>query len=271
MAAIDFPASPTVGQTFVAGNGVTYQWTGTLWIPIGSTQALYVSDTAPVAPGPNMLWWNSTLGTMFLWYNDGNSTQWVPAMPNLPVGVPAPIVWRQVGRAVAAVAQPSLDFQNVPADINDLMFTFDVTPAVNDQTFQMQFYDSTGTLDATAGHYNSSIGQTYSGIGAGGALAGWGGSTQGFTASIILCTPAVGAAVGTASGIRGHGFIPNIRATTRPHSVDFQTNYVDSGGSYQRSISGGGMRSTVGAITGIHLFFSGNIAAGSVLNVWGSP
>ena len=28
---IDFPASPTIGQMFVAPNGVTYQWTGTLW------------------------------------------------------------------------------------------------------------------------------------------------------------------------------------------------------------------------------------------------
>jgi microcystin-dependent protein len=32
MAAIDFPASPTVGQQFTAANGVTYQWTGIMWI-----------------------------------------------------------------------------------------------------------------------------------------------------------------------------------------------------------------------------------------------
>ena len=28
------------------------------------------------------LWWNSVLGTLFLYYNDGNSTQWVPAAPS---------------------------------------------------------------------------------------------------------------------------------------------------------------------------------------------
>ena len=34
MAAIDFPASPTVGQNFLAPNGATYQWNGTLWLAL---------------------------------------------------------------------------------------------------------------------------------------------------------------------------------------------------------------------------------------------
>lgn len=29
---IDFPASPTTGQLYIAPNGVTYQWNGTLWL-----------------------------------------------------------------------------------------------------------------------------------------------------------------------------------------------------------------------------------------------
>ena len=90
MAAIDFPAAPAANQIFVAPNGVTYQWNGSLWLPIGGTQALFVGDAPPPSPGPNQLWWNSASGQMYLWYNDGNSTQWVPAMPTLPVGVPAP-------------------------------------------------------------------------------------------------------------------------------------------------------------------------------------
>ena len=36
MAAIDFPASPTVGQIFAAGNSINYQWTGTLWLAVGT-------------------------------------------------------------------------------------------------------------------------------------------------------------------------------------------------------------------------------------------
>jgi len=37
MAAIDFPASPTVGQSFTAGNGVIYVWNGLLWVAAGSS------------------------------------------------------------------------------------------------------------------------------------------------------------------------------------------------------------------------------------------
>jgi hypothetical protein len=32
MAALDFPAAPTLNQTYVAPNGVTYQWNGTIWV-----------------------------------------------------------------------------------------------------------------------------------------------------------------------------------------------------------------------------------------------
>jgi len=36
-----------------------------------------VSDTPPQNPQPNQLWWESDTAVMWLWYNDGNSTQWV--------------------------------------------------------------------------------------------------------------------------------------------------------------------------------------------------
>jgi hypothetical protein len=35
MAALDFPASPTVGQQYAAPNGVTYQWDGAAWVVTG--------------------------------------------------------------------------------------------------------------------------------------------------------------------------------------------------------------------------------------------
>src|SRR5262245_58813194 len=36
-----------------------------------------VSDTPPPSPIFNQLWWESDNGIMWLWYNDGNSSQWV--------------------------------------------------------------------------------------------------------------------------------------------------------------------------------------------------
>ncbi len=40
---------------------------------------IVVSDTAPVAPSANALWWDSIGTQLYLWYNDGTSTQWVNA------------------------------------------------------------------------------------------------------------------------------------------------------------------------------------------------
>ena len=37
MAALDFPASPTVGQVFTGGNGVIYTWNGLLWVASGAS------------------------------------------------------------------------------------------------------------------------------------------------------------------------------------------------------------------------------------------
>ena len=86
MAAIDFPASPTNGQVFVAGNGVTYVWNGTLWL--AGTTASMSSDTPPSNPTVNQLWFNSALGQLFIYYNDGNTSQWVPANPSASLPIP---------------------------------------------------------------------------------------------------------------------------------------------------------------------------------------
>jgi hypothetical protein len=42
---------------------------------------VYVSDTAPLNPQPNSLWWKSDEGLLFVRYQDADSTQWVVAVP----------------------------------------------------------------------------------------------------------------------------------------------------------------------------------------------
>jgi len=37
MANLDFPASPVLDEVFLGGNGVAYQWNGTLWLTVGVT------------------------------------------------------------------------------------------------------------------------------------------------------------------------------------------------------------------------------------------
>lgn len=67
--------STTNGQVMTTVSGVSG------WANPPAASAI-VSDTAPPSPSLNALWFNSALGTLFIWYNDGNSTQWVPAAPS---------------------------------------------------------------------------------------------------------------------------------------------------------------------------------------------
>jgi hypothetical protein len=39
------------------------------------------SSTAPVSPSSGDMWWNTEIGTLLIYYNDGNTSQWVSAIP----------------------------------------------------------------------------------------------------------------------------------------------------------------------------------------------
>mgnify|MGYP003636001409 CR=1 FL=1 len=77
MAKANFPASPTNGQTVVIG-GITYIYNSSkgIWRDqisnIGNT-----SDTPPANAVDGQLWYNSSNGALYVYYNDGTSTQWV--------------------------------------------------------------------------------------------------------------------------------------------------------------------------------------------------
>lgn len=66
----------------------------------GAAGGAVVSDTAPASPLPGALWWDSA-GTqqLYVWYNDGTSSQWVAAS-NTPVG---PITYAMLPAEVAQV------------------------------------------------------------------------------------------------------------------------------------------------------------------------
>jgi hypothetical protein len=41
-----------------------------------------IGNTAPVGSNPGSLWWDTTLGRLFIYYNDGDSSQWVESSPS---------------------------------------------------------------------------------------------------------------------------------------------------------------------------------------------
>jgi hypothetical protein len=110
MAAVDFPASPALNQVFTASTGAVYKWDGTLWLPVGiAGSQIALADTPPASPTPGQLWWNSVLGQLFIWFNDGTSSQWVPATP-----VPAPLI---VTPPIGSMIQGSFGAGGIPANV----------------------------------------------------------------------------------------------------------------------------------------------------------
>ena len=51
--------------------------------------AILVSNTTPSAQSAGTLWWNNDYGRLFIYYNDGDTTQWVDTSPYNDVGASA--------------------------------------------------------------------------------------------------------------------------------------------------------------------------------------
>lgn len=45
----------------------------------GGGATVVISATPPASPSPGWLWWDTISGNLFIYYNDGTSSQWVPA------------------------------------------------------------------------------------------------------------------------------------------------------------------------------------------------
>ncbi|WP_445215456.1 hypothetical protein ACKWRH_23540 [Bradyrhizobium sp. Pa8] len=52
----------------------------------GGGASVTISDTPPASPTANSLWWESDTGILFIYYNDGSSSQWVSISAGQPTG-----------------------------------------------------------------------------------------------------------------------------------------------------------------------------------------
>jgi len=83
--ALSFPNSPTDGELYTdttSGNRWVWDSANTVWKSTSTfTQTITVSSTQPGSPVVGQLWWSQDYGRLFVYYNDGNSSQWVEANP----------------------------------------------------------------------------------------------------------------------------------------------------------------------------------------------
>jgi hypothetical protein len=66
------------GAVGTAGSVLTSNGTGAYW----ASTSVVVSDTPPSSPTNGALWFDSSDGTLNVYYNDGTSLQWVTAVNN---------------------------------------------------------------------------------------------------------------------------------------------------------------------------------------------
>jgi len=81
------PAAAAGQLRYNTSNNVFEGYDGNVWGKIGGGAA--VSSAAPSAANEGDLWYDTDDGRMFVYYNDGTSSQWVDASPN---GVPTDLV-----------------------------------------------------------------------------------------------------------------------------------------------------------------------------------
>jgi hypothetical protein len=83
VAKYNFPNDPAVNDTFSPVGGAIWRWNGEVWLqaaPNAASSIALIGDLAPASPVPGQFWWESDTGKLFVWYDDGNSAQWVEAV-----------------------------------------------------------------------------------------------------------------------------------------------------------------------------------------------
>jgi len=83
MVAINFPDSPTNGQEHA---GYVWDATNNVWNRLPTLPALDLvnfSAVAPSNPQDGQFWFDTTVGKMYVYYNDGSSSQWVSTIGGL--------------------------------------------------------------------------------------------------------------------------------------------------------------------------------------------
>lgn len=78
MTALNFPLNPSDGDTFgnYIYNGTRGVWSVQANVP-GVSSRYQISATAPTTPQNGDMWFNSTDGITYMYYVDGDSSQWI--------------------------------------------------------------------------------------------------------------------------------------------------------------------------------------------------
>ena len=95
------PSSPSTGDLWYDTESArTFVWTGTEWAdaaPDSGYATATTGDSAPANANNGDLWYRTSDNRMYVYYDDGDSQQWVDANPNLPIDAGS---WQRSGTDV---------------------------------------------------------------------------------------------------------------------------------------------------------------------------
>jgi len=97
----------------------------------GGGTTVYVQDTPPVAVPVSSLWWQSSTGILYIYYNDGSSTQWVAIGPNNTAASSAPVLRGHIAGLVLSTAGGSSNFAVSPGTATDSLVIDSMTLAAS--------------------------------------------------------------------------------------------------------------------------------------------
>jgi hypothetical protein len=123
--AFDFPTAPALDQTYTSG-GVTFKWNGYAWDAVsgGGSALVPTDDSPPAVPLDGQLWWKSSNGVPYIWYDDGDSQQWVQFAGG-GVTTQDPFVFPVADMALLSRAWGKVCFNDKPDGTGTDVFSFD--------------------------------------------------------------------------------------------------------------------------------------------------
>lgn len=229
MAAIDFPNSPTIGQSFTSG-GRTWIYSGVSWnsqSTSGLTSQVIVSETQPTTTVGGTQWFNTNNGKTYIYYD----SYWVEESSGLPgpegqIGLTGPRgiqgVPGETGPAGPAGPVNSISVGTVSASAPGSSPEVTITGTAPDQTINFVLprgeKGSTGTQGEMGPANNLSIGFVVGGEVADATIAGTAPNQQ-----LNLVLPKGDRGLDGLPGAPGE---PGLVAATSPLSYDANTKTV---------------------------------------------
>ncbi len=133
---------------------------------VGAGVSVIISDTPPVSPTEGGLWYNSNIGRGFVYYNDGDSSQWVDFSP---VGISGTITsgsgvgdsyWRTAGVGIHTLSNVGIGTTNATSALTvsgSGTFSSNLTVSGIAAATQFAVGQKTSLSEITSGNYSNTI------------------------------------------------------------------------------------------------------------------